>query len=173
MTAKRYRYNRASGVLTTMPPTAPTMTAGARTPREAPDMPAFPFFAHDTLSFHLDEPPSANRWWRNVGGRMVTSKAAREYKQYVENEAMIRHCGVMIREPRPVRVHVQWQRGRKSGDLDKRLGVILDALQGVAYDNDSQIVEIHAERIDIPHAHNVIVHVAPAAPQAPDAGRRG
>lgn len=48
----------------------------------------------------------------------------------------------------PVSVTLHWDRGRKSGDLDKRLGVVLDALQGVAYANDNQIVKIVATRGD-------------------------
>jgi crossover junction endodeoxyribonuclease RusA len=127
----------------------------------------FPFFAHDTLAFHLDEPPSANRWWRNVGGRMVLSREAREYKQYVANFALTKRYRPIPKDT-PVVVRLRWQRGRRSGDLDKRIGITLDALQGVAYENDSQIVEIHATRIDLPHAFNMIVHIAPARhPRAP------
>lgn len=96
----------------------------------------------------LREPPSANRWWRNVNGRMVTSKAAREYKQHVANECLVRKVKP-IRKPQPVAVVISWYRSRKSGDLDKRLGVLLDALQGSCYDDDSQIVRIVAERLDI------------------------
>src|SRR5687768_4557590 len=95
----------------------------------------------------LPEPPSANRWWRNVNGRMVTSKAARDYKAAVELYCVTERVR-KIRAPIPVRVFVWWHRARKSGDLDKRLGVLLDALQGLAYDNDSQIVSLHAERYD-------------------------
>lgn len=48
----------------------------------------------------------------------------------------------------PVMVTLDWYRSRKAGDLDKRIGVLLDALQGVAYHNDSQIVELRARRYD-------------------------
>jgi crossover junction endodeoxyribonuclease RusA len=93
----------------------------------------------------LPVPPSANRWWRNVKGRMVLSQAARLYKA-----AIPALCGRQqkILAPIPVCITIHWYRSIKSGDLDKRLGVILDALQGVCYENDSQIVEIHAYRSD-------------------------
>ena len=99
------------------------------------------------VSLTLTEPPSANRWWRNVSGRMVTSKAARDYKASVANRCLVQ--GVKpIPAPTAVCVVIEWNRKRKSGDLDKRLGVLLDALQGNCYDNDSQIIRIVAERRD-------------------------
>lgn len=97
------------------------------------------------LHYVLPVPPSANRWWRNVNGRMVTSAAAREYKQKIP---WLCRGRTMIAAPTPVKVSVRWYREIRSGDLDKRLGVVLDALQGVAYQNDSQVVELHAYRAD-------------------------
>lgn len=89
----------------------------------------------------LPVPPSANRWWRNVNGRMVTSQAARTYKAAIGQLRSQMFRG-------PIRVEITWYRARKSGDLDKRLGVVLDALQGVFYANDAQIVELSAKRFD-------------------------
>lgn len=112
----------------------------------------------------LPEPPSANRWWRNVRGRMVTSKAARQYKEGVAWLAFKGMAGAkLVAAPLPVRVSVDWYRGRKSGDLDKRLGVLLDALQGCVYESDSQVVEIAARRHDADRATarvEVVVEVA-------------
>lgn len=98
-----------------------------------------------TQRLTLHEPPSANRWWRNVNGRMVTSRMARLYKQAAGLSALCQ--GVKVVDG-PIALSVVWYRARKSGDLDKRLGVLLDALQGAAYTNDSQIVELHASRSD-------------------------
>lgn len=95
----------------------------------------------------LPEPPSANRWWRNVSGRMVTSKAARDYKAAVLDYCVARGLP-MWADSTPIGIEVDWYRARRSGDLDKRLGVLLDALQGCVYQNDSQVVEIHAKRLD-------------------------
>lgn len=95
----------------------------------------------------LPVPPSANRWWRNVNGRMVTSREARAYK-----EAIPRLAGrqTLILAPTQVAISIVWYRAMKSGDLDKRVGVVLDALQGVLYENDRQIVELHAYRAEDP-----------------------
>ncbi len=45
-------------------------------------------------------------------------------------------------------VTMHWFRSRKSGDLDNRIKILLDALQGAAYESDSQVVELHAYRED-------------------------
>lgn len=102
------------------------------------------------VHFVLPEPPSANRWWRNFRGRMVKSGAARGYQAGVAAQVMLNgwlgRTGVLFSGP--VWVSIVWYRGRKSGDLDKRLGVLLDALQGSVYANDSQIVKLWAERLE-------------------------
>jgi crossover junction endodeoxyribonuclease RusA len=95
----------------------------------------------------LPEPPSANRWWRMVvikgQARMLVSSEAREYK------ARVAQLGSRQQLPDgPVKLTIDWYRERKSGDLDKRIGVLLDALQGVLYANDSQVVELIARRHD-------------------------
>ena len=35
-----------------------------------------------TITLDLPWPPTANRYWRNVNGRMVLSRAGREYREY-------------------------------------------------------------------------------------------
>lgn len=113
------------------------------------------------LSLTLPEPPSANRWWRNVNGRMVTSREARVYKTGVASVCLTKGLTPI---DGPVVVEIIWYRGRKSGDLDKRLGVVLDALQGSMYHNDSQIVELHAERNDSDAKHPRVIVTVDAAP---------
>lgn len=126
----------------------------------APLTPTIQMHNDGAMMLYLPEPPSANRWWRHWRGRMVLSVAARTYKRVVATLAEGSRITPFLK-PTPVRVAMHWHRGRKSGDLDKRLGVLLDALQGVAYENDSQIVEISARRDDTPGAHAVVVHVWP------------
>lgn len=105
------------------------------------------------ITLHLPEPPSANKWWRRAGTHMHLSNEARAYKGLVKRHVI----ALFVKDTHPtlvrfpvedVRVTLHWVRGRKSGDLDKRIGVVLDALQGVVYANDKQIVEIHASRSD-------------------------
>lgn len=97
--------------------------------------------------FTLPVPPSSNRWHRNVAGVVVKSKAARDYEQRASILAMSQ--GVrQIRRPAQVSVDVVWYREARRGDLDKRIPIMLDTLQGVAYENDSQVERITARRVD-------------------------
>lgn len=108
------------------------------------------------FTFVLPYPPSANKYWRNVNGRMVVSEAARNYKTTV---------GLMVRRgmKQPlageVKVNVAVYRPRKSGDLDNSLKILLDSLKGTAYIDDDQVVEIHAMRGDDKNNPRVVLTV--------------
>lgn len=116
------------------------------------------------LTFTLPVPPSANRWWRSVklktkrGVRYVVllSKEARDYK------SAVRAAYQSAEISGEIAVSLTWYRERRSGDLDKRIGVCLDALQGVAYATDAQITELSAKRVEDPKNPRVIVTVRAA-----------
>lgn len=91
----------------------------------------------------LPEPPSSNRYWRVMRGRAVKSDAARAY----QNSVMLAARKVK-RTAKAVAVTMHWYRGRKAGDLDNRAKVALDAMQGVVYERDSQVTELHMYRHD-------------------------
>lgn len=111
------------------------------------------------MYLYLPEPPSANRYWRMWRGRMVVSPEARAYKLVVRAEALkARHRPLAG----PVRVRLIWRRKAKRGDLDNRLKVVLDAIKGTLYDDDKQVVEIHARRMDLPENPGLTVIVEPA-----------
>ena len=94
----------------------------------------------------LPIPPSANRWWRKWQNRMVKSTEARAYQDLVARR--LEDVGVPFRQPTHVSVRVVWYRARRSGDLDKRLGVLLDALQGTVFESDAQVTHLEARRVD-------------------------
>lgn len=87
--------------------------------------------------------PSANKYWRMAGGRVVVSSEAANYKITFK---MLARCST----PRPVvltgpvAVTIDVYRERKSGDLDNRIKICLDAMEGVFFENDSQVRELHA-----------------------------
>lgn len=103
------------------------------------------------MKLRLPEAPATNRYYRNFRGRMVMSDLGRQYKRSVELLAA-RECRRIDDLPFPVTtpltVSIHWHRGRRAGDLDGRFKVVLDALQGTVYVNDSQIVELNARRYD-------------------------
>lgn len=116
------------------------------------------------LVLDLPVPPSANRYWRmgrsgkSGYSHMHRDDVATQYKADVYRRACeargLNHLAAQWHQNWPmyregvVRVTILWYRYRRSGDLDNRLKVMLDALQGIAYDKDSQVVEIHAYRRD-------------------------
>lgn len=93
----------------------------------------------------LPVPPSANRYWSIWRGRAVTSGAAHEYRRTVQLAA--RAIGA-VPTTQPVAVRIDWFREAKRGDLDNRIKCLLDALRGVAFMDDKQVVELHAYRRD-------------------------
>lgn len=104
----------------------------------------------------LPVPPSANRYWRNIRGRMVVSVEAQNYKSLVHLA-----CAQLnpIEKGRDVAISFTFYRAQKSGDLDNRIKVILDAMNNVAYEDDKQIVEIHAKRADDKDNPRIVLEV--------------
>ncbi|MCY1043312.1 RusA family crossover junction endodeoxyribonuclease [Corallococcus sp. bb12-1] len=94
----------------------------------------------------LPYPPSANTYWKPSRGRgLVPSKEALAYKATVA-----RLVGATRAQPLagPVRYTLTAYRPRRVGDLDNTLKVLGDALNGLAWLDDEQVVGIHAERAD-------------------------
>ena len=100
------------------------------------------------MIFHLPYPPTANTYWRVVKGRMVKSADARKYQTTVALMAKAAMGAGLSRLDGPVSVKVSVYRPRRIGDLDNTLKVILDALKGIAFEDDSQVVRIEANRND-------------------------
>jgi len=101
-------------------------------------------------------PPSANRYWRHVGGRVYVSKEARDYRDLVgwigASAGVESHDG-------DVRVSVIVRRKHKRGDIDNYLKVLFDALQGVVYVNDKQIKKVEVEIIEGAEEGEILVWV--------------
>jgi crossover junction endodeoxyribonuclease RusA len=112
------------------------------------------------IALTLPEPPSSNRYWRVYRGRAVLSKEALAYREAVA-EVAVRE-GVQPIEG-PIAVSLDWYRGRRAGDLDNRLKQVLDSLQGIAYENDSQVIRLTAARFDAPRNGRLEVRVEAVA----------
>ena len=94
-------------------------------------------------AFSLPIPPSANRYWQVFHNRIVVTREAKDYKQKVFYQ---------LRNYEPLRndvaVNFTVFRPAKRGDLDNYTKVMFDALNGLVWLDDVQVVEIHAFRAD-------------------------
>lgn len=93
----------------------------------------------------LPYPPSANRYWRNVDGKTLKSAEARAYQTSAGWSAKLQGVACLLGD---VEVEIRVYRPAQRGDLDNCLKIILDALKGICYEDDKQIVKITAERFD-------------------------
>jgi crossover junction endodeoxyribonuclease RusA len=91
----------------------------------------------------LPFPPLLNNLYCNVGRRRVLSERGKAYHRDV---GII--CGRMQPLAGAVAVHVDAYRPRRVGDIDGTTKVLFDALTGLAWDDDGQIVELHIFRRD-------------------------
>jgi len=109
------------------------------------------------MKITLDYPPSANVYWRRHGNVIHRSAEATAYK-----EAAGWICRTAGLQPisGDVCICLDFYRPAKRGDLDNLLKVTIDSLIGFAYEDDSQIVEIHAMRHDDKLAPRVEVTVS-------------
>jgi Holliday junction resolvase RusA-like endonuclease len=72
------------------------------------------------------------------------SPEATQYKHAAKIRTYAAGWRQPITKPTDVRLEVTWHRRHRLGDLDNRLKGLLDALEGLLYEDDKQIVEIVA-----------------------------
>lgn len=102
-----------------------------------------------TITVVLPESPSANAYWRRHGHIIHVSAEAKAYKQAVSMLTSRYKRGAEVAFPSgDLSLTVLWYRSSKRGDLDNRIKVLTDALQGCVFRNDAQIARILAERCD-------------------------
>jgi len=88
-------------------------------------------------------PVSANRYWRNVKGRMVKSSEARSYQKDIADRFKVEtfaDCAIELK--------IDLYRPKKMGDLDNYLKVTIDSLKGICFNDDKQVRKITAEMFD-------------------------
>lgn len=121
------------------------------------------------MRLELPYPPSVNSWWRfDRRGVAFTTTTARAYKNNAKLAALAQlgswKRGAHTPEHRDVEVTVHVYRPQQRGDLDNTLKVLLDALNGIAYVDDAQVVALHAFRHDDKARPRVVVEIAPHQP---------
>jgi crossover junction endodeoxyribonuclease RusA len=99
----------------------------------------------------LGYPISANRYWRNFGGRMVLSAEATRFKResackYAMSGGKYHHVGLvavsLILHPKLTK---SGDASKTRIDIDNCIKVSIDALNTVAYADDKQVVRLTAE----------------------------
>lgn len=114
------------------------------------------------MRLSLPYPPSVNRIWRVFRNRIIKSKEGRSYAATVKTTVAL--LGLRPADG-PLSVSVTAYRPQRRGDLDNVLKAALDALNGVAWQDDSQVVELHALRLDDKHNPRLEVDVRPWQPR--------
>ena len=95
----------------------------------------------------LDYPVSANRYWRTCRGRTYRSSEAEQYKASVNTIATAAGL-IAIEGPAAVSITLHPKLTKKGVaslarmDLDNCIKVTLDALNGIAYSDDAQVVNL-------------------------------
>ena len=99
------------------------------------------------MTFTLPYPPSVNAYLRHTSRGVYLTKEAKQYKAGVGWKLLAEKVRP-IPKPHKVTLTVKAYRPRASGDLDNILKVLLDALNKVAFEDDSQVIELHCYRFD-------------------------
>lgn len=113
----------------------------------------------EAVRLTLPYPPSANRYWRQWKGRQLVSEEARAYKKAIG--WLAKAAGVKLLSGN-VRLWINVYRPRRAGDLDNRLKILLDGLEGVAFADDEQVEFISLTRFEDPKRPRVEITLASA-----------
>lgn len=106
--------------------------------------------------------PSVNHYWKLSGSRRYLSVEGRRFKQLVARQARVNHFVLLEGD---IEVTVHWfKKGKKKGDLDNILKVIMDSLNNVAYQDDKQVKSIIARMWEHAGKDGVFIQVSPFEP---------
>jgi crossover junction endodeoxyribonuclease RusA len=90
-------------------------------------------------------PPSVNNLYATFRGRRITSATGRKFKSDIAVLARRQGARLLAGD---LSVTFRVFRPKRIGDLDNRLKISQDALKGICFADDKQIIEIHAFRFD-------------------------
>ncbi len=108
----------------------------------------------------LPYPPSTNHLYiRTRTGRVSLSARAVNYRAAARAIAMQEGHTQPIAGT--VAIFLDVYRPQRKGDLDNVLKALLDSLNGIAWHDDSQIIQITANRYDDPSAPRISIAIIP------------
>lgn len=112
------------------------------------------------MKLTLPLPPTINTYWRSiVKGKRAIPILSREAREYKKRMASLAHGSAPVSGP--CALSARFYRPRRAGDVDGRIKPMLDALQGFAYVNDSQLTELHVYNDHDPLNPRVEVEITP------------
>ena len=99
------------------------------------------------IRLFLPWPPSANAYWRVGNNRVYVSKKAKEYKTTAQSIFLVEKLR-MVKGPVSMGLVITFPKDKRTAtrDLDNCIKVTLDALEGLAFDNDNLIRIIMARK---------------------------
>lgn len=110
------------------------------------------------ITLVLPYPPTVNHMYRRARGHLALTPEALAFRHAVRMIAMVQGVTPLVG---PVAVFLDVYRPRRRGDLDNILKATIDALQGLAYQDDDQVEQITAQRYEDKRAPRVEVSVVP------------
>lgn len=96
------------------------------------------------MTIILPIPPLLNRLYKVSGGRFYKSSAAAVYKKECH---YIIHSVQKHPTDAELELNIKWYRKALRGDIDGILKCFLDALEGLIWEKDSQIMKITIEKL--------------------------
>lgn len=127
------------------------------------------------MNLVLPLPPLGNRYWRiEVRKRFKDGRVSHyphvyrtdEATNYIRRTAAYAIANGIFPTTKPVAVSIRIFRARRAGDTDGFVKVLIDALQGCAFEDDKQVIELHVWRDDDKTDPRVEVEVAEVAREA-------
>lgn len=106
-------------------------------------------------------PLSTNQLYRVFRNRSILSARGRANKEYIGWEARSQFHGEPLTGPLAVTVALYWP-DRRTHDIDN-IKALLDALTGIVWEDDGQIVELHTTKAVDKERPRVEMTVTPAA----------
>jgi len=102
-------------------------------------------------------PISVNHYWTmKCSGKKVVvikGKMAREYKEYIKWKTLeqcknnkIKPLFPLFSKKVPVKLSIEYFYKARGKDIDNILKALLDALEGILFENDAQIVELYIKK---------------------------
>lgn len=115
------------------------------------------------LRFEVDAPVSVNSLYIPMGrGKLILSPEGQEFKAAAGWAARAAMMAAGLEETtKPVAWQFEWSRpAHRRGDVSNIVKALEDAMKGIVWGDDEQVVEGHLYRDEVPATHDSTVRVS-------------